>query len=59
VSLPTTFKKIVNTNPADNAKQASARDDGEGNGRGKKKRKSKNGDGMSQENDFKVPAGKT
>jgi hypothetical protein len=43
MSLPTTFNKIVNANPADNAKQASARDNGERNGGGKKKKKSKNG----------------
>jgi hypothetical protein len=61
--LPATFMKIVNANPADNTKQASARDNRERNGRGKKKRKSKNKNGnlvrnMSQDNDFKVAAGK-
>ncbi len=63
MSLSTTFKKIINANPADNAKQASAIDNGEGNGRGKKKRKSKNRNGnlirnISQDSDFKVVAGK-
>jgi hypothetical protein len=64
MSLPVTFKKIINTNPADNPKQASAWDNGEKNGGGKKKRKRENGNGnlvrkMSQDNDFKVTASKT
>jgi hypothetical protein len=56
--LPATFKKIVNTNPAYNAKQAVSRVDREGKGRDKKKRKNKNGNGnlvrrnTSQDNDF-------
>jgi hypothetical protein len=64
MSLPATFKKIFNANPADNAKQASARDNKERNDGNKKKRKSKNGNGnlirnMSQDNDFEVAAGET
>jgi hypothetical protein len=64
MSLPATFKKIVNANPVDNAKQASARDNRERNSEGEKKRKSKSGNGslirnMSQDNNFKVAAGKT
>ncbi len=41
MSLPAAFKKIVNANLADNAKQASSRVDREGNSRDKKKRKQK------------------
>jgi hypothetical protein len=64
MSLPTTFKKIVNANSADNAKQVNAKDNKGRNGGGKKKRKSENGNGnlvrnMSQDKDFKVSAGKT
>jgi hypothetical protein len=39
MSLPATFKKIINANPADNTKQTSTRDNRERNGRGKKTRK--------------------
>ncbi len=58
MSLHTTFKKIVNANPADNAKQAVSRVHREGKSGDKKKRKSKNRNGslvrnISQDDNFK------
>jgi hypothetical protein len=59
LSLPTTFKKIVNANPADYAKQSYPRVVGEGNSRDKKKGKSKHRNSnlvrdMSQDNNLKL-----
>jgi hypothetical protein len=59
LSPTATFRKVVNANPADNAKQQSSRVSREGNNRDKKKRKSKNRNGnlignMSPDNDFKA-----
>jgi hypothetical protein len=42
MSLPATFKEIVNANLADNAKQASSKVNREGNSGDKKKGKIKN-----------------